>query len=108
MAVIVKIRPFYGTVFGVYDGGTLLYTTRRQYGRNTVATERVIYYQYTVVNITFTDVFVNINGRQRSFTGVVMVGLVRVPTSKQELSIYIESWQLYKNVPSVFRDESKK
>ena len=74
MAVIVKIRPFYGTVFGVYGSGSLPYTTRRQYGRNTVPTERVIYCQYTVVNIAFTDILVNVNGRRRSCTVVVMVG----------------------------------
>ena len=77
MAVIVKIRPFYETGFAVYGSGTLPYTTRRQYGRITVATERVIYCQYTVVNIAFTDVFVKVNDRLRPFTGVVMVGLGR-------------------------------
>ena len=65
MAVIVKIRPFYGTDFGVYGGGTLPYTTRRQYGRITVATERVIYCQCIVVNIAFTDVFVKLDDRLR-------------------------------------------
>jgi hypothetical protein len=40
MAVIVKIRPFYGTVFGVYGSGSSPHTTRRQYGRNTASTER--------------------------------------------------------------------
>ena len=75
MAVIVKIRPFYETGFAVYGSGTLPYTTRRQYGRITVPIERVIYCQYTVVNIAFTDVFVNVNDRLRPFTGVVMVGL---------------------------------
>ena len=66
MAVIVKIRPFYETGFAVYGSGTLPYTTRRQYGRITVPTERVIYCQYTVVNIAFTDVFVKVNGRLRA------------------------------------------
>jgi hypothetical protein len=67
MAVIVKIRSFYATSFGVYGSGSWPYKTQRQYNRNTVATKRVIYCQYTVANIPFTDVFVNINGRARSF-----------------------------------------
>jgi hypothetical protein len=61
MAFIVKIRSFYGAVFDVYSSGTLRYTTRRQYSRNTVRVERVIYCQYTILNI--------------AFTGIVMVGL---------------------------------
>jgi hypothetical protein len=83
MAVIVKIRPFYAEMFGVYASGTLPYTTRRLYGRNTVPTERVIYCQYTVVYIAFTAVFVNVNGCQRWFKGVVMVGLGRKYLTEQ-------------------------
>ena len=85
MAVIVEIRPFYGTVFGVYGSGSLPYTTRRQYGRITVPTKRVIYCQYTVVNIAFTDVFVNVNGRRRPCTVVVMVGLGTFDTRKRKI-----------------------
>jgi hypothetical protein len=45
------------------------------YGRNTVATELVIYGAYTVVISSFTDVFVIVNDCIRSFKMVVIVGL---------------------------------
>ena len=46
----------YGTVCDVYGCGSLLYTTQRQYGRITVPKKRLVYCQYTVVNIAFTIV----------------------------------------------------
>jgi hypothetical protein len=54
----------------VYSSSTLSYTTRRQYASKTVPRERVIYCQYIVVNIAFTNVFVNVNGRCNGWPGL--------------------------------------